>query len=83
MKNPKIKELRPIMKNTIFNFDENDSFYFKLTNINNILKKIAKKSEIKFNQNDINAPNDELNNINNLIKRNNEQLEKINVITEF
>ena len=83
MKNSSKKEYKPSRKNTILNFDVNDSFYFKLTNINNILKQITRKSELKFNQNDINALNDELNNINNQIIRNNEELEKINVIPEF
>lgn len=83
MKNPSKRDLRPSRKITILNFDANDSFYFKLTNINNTLKQIAKKSEIKFNQNDINSLNDELICINNLINRNDDELEKINSIPEF
>ena len=83
MKNTGKKELKHSRKNTILNFDANDSFYFKLTNIKNIFKQIDNKSEVKINQNDINALNDELNNINIIINKNNDELEIINIIPEF
>ena len=83
MKTASKNELRLSRKITILNFDANDSFYFKLTNLNNIFKQIDNKSEVKINKNDINTLNDENNNINIMINKNNDELEIINITPEF